>query len=125
MEKEVRNFMNHQCPCVREKKPHTELKASLVSIKSYTLLENIGIGFLHLEKSSKGFEQISFITDQFTRYTQAYPTRDKPAKTATTSFYKNSVFCFGILFQLLHDQEKNLKNAIFKYLANLLGIQNL
>ena len=56
MEKEVRNFMNHQCPCVREKKPHTELKTSLVSIKSYTLLENIGIGFLHLEKSSKGFE---------------------------------------------------------------------
>ena len=80
---------------------------------------------MQLEKSNKGFEYILLITDHFTRYTQAYPTRNKTAKTAATHLYNDFVLRFGIPSQLLHDQGGDSENARFKYLVNLLGIQNL
>ena len=80
---------------------------------------------MHLEKFSGGFEYILLITDHFTRYTQAYPTHNKTAKTAATHLYNDFILRFGILSQLLHDQGGEFENALFKYLANLLGIQNL
>ena len=125
MKEEVRHFINHQCPCVIRKKPHIQSKTSLLPTTSSAPLEIIGIDFLHLEKSSGGFEYILLITDHFIRYTQAYSTRNKTAKTAATHLYSNFFLRFGTPSQLLHDQGGQFKNAIFKYLVNLLGIQNL
>ena len=113
---EVRNFINHQCPCVRQKKPHIQGKGPLLSITSSAPLEIKGVDFLHLVKSSGGFEYTLFITDNLTRYT---------TKTAATHLYNNFVLRFGIPSQLLHDQGGEFENALFKYLTNLLGIQNL
>ena len=53
-----------------------------------------------------------------TRYTQAYPTRNKTA--ATILHYD-----FDLHFGIPSDQGGEFENALFKYLANLLGIQNL
>ena len=113
---EVRNFINHQCPCVIQKKPHIQGKGPLLSITSSAPLEIKGVDFLHLVKSSGGFEYTLFITDNLTRYT---------TKTAATHLYNNLVLRFGIPSQLLHDQGGEFENALFKYLTNLLGIQNL
>ena len=125
MEEEIRHFIDHQCPCVRQKKPHMQGKAPLLPIASSAPLEIVVIDFLHLEKSSGGFEYILVITDHFTRYTQTYPTRNKTAKTAATHLYNNFALRFGIRSQLLHDQGGEFEDALFKYFANLLGIQNL
>ena len=100
-------------------------KAPLLPITTAALLEIVGIDFLHLKKSSGGFEYILLITNYFTRYPQAYPTRNKTAKTAATHLYNDFVIRFGIPSQLLHDQGGEFENALFKYLANFLGIQNL
>ena len=56
-----------------------------------------------------------------TRYTQAYPTHNKTAKTAATNLY----YDFDLRFGIPSDQGGEFENALFKYLANLLGIQNL
>ena len=117
MEEEVRHFTNHQCPCVRKKKPHIQGKALLLPITSSAPLEIVGIDILHLEKPSGGFEYILLITDHFTRYTQYI--------TSATHLYNDFVLHFGIPSQLLHDQGGEFENALFKYLANFLGIQNL
>ena len=125
MEEEVRHFINHQCPCVRQKKPHIQSKAPLLPVTSSAPLEIVGIDFLFLEKSSGGFEYILLNTGHFTRYTKAHPTRNKTAKTAAIHLYNDFVLRFGIPSQLLHDQEGKFENAFFKYLANSLSIQNL
>ena len=116
MKEEVGNFINHQCLFVRQKKPQIQGKAPLLPVTSSVPLKIVGIDFLYPEKSSGGFEYILLITNYFTRYTQAYPSGNKTAKTDATCPYDNFVLHFGISSQLLHDQ-----GALFKYLANLLG----
>ena len=123
MEEEVRHFINQQCPCVRLKKPHIQDNAPPLPITSSSTLKIVGSDSLHPKKSSVGFECILLITDHFTRYTQAYPTRNKTAKTAATHLYNNFLLRFIIPSQLLHNQGWEFEKALFKYFANLLDIQ--
>ena len=74
MREEVKHFINHQYLYVRQKKLHTQGKATLLPIISSTPLLIVGIDSLHLKKSSGAFEYILLITDNFGRLTQAYPT---------------------------------------------------
>ena len=109
----------------KTRKPFIQGKVPLLPNTSSAPLEIVGTDFLHLEKSSGGFEYTLLITDHFTRYTQVYSICSKAAKTAATHLYNDFVLRFGIPSQLLHDQGEKFENALFKYLANLLGIQNL
>ena len=98
MEEEVRHFINHQRPCVRQKKPHIHGKAPLLPITSSATLESVGIDFLHLENSSRGFENILLITEHFTRYTQAYPTCKKLLKLLL--LLSTTILFFTLVFHL-------------------------
>lgn len=104
MKEDVIHFIKHPCPFVTHKKPHIQGKAPFQPITSSAPLEIVGIDFLHLEKSSGGFEYILFVTDHFTRYAHAYPTRNKTTATAATQLHSDLVLRFGIPSQLLHDQ---------------------
>ena len=99
--------------------------APILPIALSAPLEIVGIDFLHMEGFSGGFEFILLITDHFTRYTQAYLTRNRTAKTAATHLYNDFFLHFDIPSQLLRDQRGEFENALFKYFANLLGINNL
>ena len=127
MEEEVHYFISNLCTCARQKKPHIQGQAPLLPIITSSPLEVIGVDFLHLEKSSDGFEYMLFLTEHFTFYTQAYPTKNKAkaAKTAANYLYNDVILRFGIPSKILHGQGGEFENDLFKNLENLLGIQNL
>ena len=109
MKEEVRHFINYQCPCVRQKKPHIQGNAPLLPVTSSLQLEIVRIDFLHRKNSSGGFEFIFLITDHFPTCTQANPTRNKSAKTAATYLYNDFVLRFGIPSELCMIEEGNLR----------------
>ena len=95
MEEEI-HFISNLCTCIRQKKPHIQGQAPLLPIITLSPLEVVGVNFLHLEKSSGSFEYILLLTDYFTHYTQAYPTKIKIAKTAVNHLYHDFILRFGI-----------------------------
>ena len=97
----------------------------MFSIITSSTLEVVGVDFLHLEKSSGSFEYILLRADHFTRYTQAYPTKNKTAKTAANHLYNDFALRFGMPSKILHNQGRVFENGLYRNLANLLEMKNL
>ena len=82
MRQDITNFVTKQCLCVKQKKPIFHVREPLCPIESTAPFDLISIDFLHLEQSSGKFEYILLIVDNFTKFAQAYPTKNKKSKTA-------------------------------------------
>ena len=80
--------------------------------------------FLKLDKSKGGYECVLVVTDHFTRYVQAYPTKNKSAKSAADKLYNNYILTYGFPRQIHHDRGKELDNMLFHRLHQLCGIKS-
>ena len=94
-------------------------------IHSAAPMELISMDFLHLDQCSGGFQYILVIADNFSRFAQAYPTRNKEAKAAAEKLYNDFILRFGIPGSILHDQGRESENGLFKHLSKLCSIQRL
>ena len=65
---------------MKQKPPAVKGRALLQPILTRAPFELVGVDFVHLEKSSGGYECILMIVDHFTRYAQAYVACNKSAK---------------------------------------------
>ena len=80
---------------IRRKKQTNE-KAALINIESSQPLELVCMDYLSLEESKGGYENILVITDHFTRYAIAIPTRNHTAKITAEAFFNNFVVHYGL-----------------------------
>ena len=104
VEKKVKTYER----CIKHKtfpKPCTEL----VHIVNSEPVKLVCIDFLSLERSKGGFENILVITDHFTRYAQAFPTRNQLAKTTARILFDNLNFIMASLLVYIAIREENLK----------------
>lgn len=74
--------------CLRQKS-RAQRATELVNIKVSGPLELVCMDFLPLESDSRDTRNILVITDHFTKYVQAYPTRDQTAKTVAMVLWEN------------------------------------
>ena len=101
----------------------TSTRAQLVNIHTSQPLELLAIDYLTLEPSKGGFEHILVITDHFTRFAQAIPTRNQTAKTTAEVLVSKLFFPFGFPLKLHSDQGAAIESRVIKELCNLTGIK--
>ena len=100
-----------------------KVSAPLVNISTTYPLELVCLDFLKLEKDHSGAEYILVITDHFSRYAQAFPTRDKSSRTVAKLMWEKYFLHYGLPTRLHSDQGREFDNRLIKELTSLLGVQ--
>ena len=80
MQKSVVDYIAQCDRCIRRKDYHS-LHAPLVNTRTTQPMELVCIDFLKPGPSKGGIENVLVVTDHFTKYAQAYPTRNQTAST--------------------------------------------
>ena len=105
-----------------QRRVHQHMEAPLQSIISTSTMELVSIDYLHLDKSTGGYEYVLLLVDHFTRFVQAYATKNKSATTAAKNLYNDYVLRFGLPARIMHDQGKEFENKLFSELERYTGI---
>ena len=122
MQSDIESFIRKKCTCIADKQQFVPEKAPLVPIISSAPFELVCIDFLHLDKH-QGHEYVLLVTDHFTRFTQAYPTKDRKSLTAAAKLFNDFIPKFGFPDKIHHDRGQEFNSELFEELHRLAGIQ--
>ena len=114
METHVRNWIRKCECCTVSKLPVPGVKPKNKSFIVSRPLEFICIDFTQLEKASDGRENVLVITDAFTKYTIAVPTRNQKATTVANVLVSEWFHKFGIPERIHSDQGRNFERSVVK-----------
>lgn len=108
--------------CVK-RKSQPEKAAPLVSIKTSRPMELVCMDFLSLEPDSHNTKDVLVITDHFTKYAIAIPTKDQKATTVARCLWEQFLVHYGFPERLHSDQGRDFESLIIKELCTLVGIK--
>ena len=124
----MRNDIDHHttcvCPCLKQRRPNVPTKAPMTSIVTTQPFKLISTDFVHLERSVGGYEYILVVMDHFTRYAQAYATKNKSAHTVVEKIYNDFILKFGYPSRIHHDQGGEFENQLLGCLEKFCGIRH-
>lgn len=83
----------------------------------------LAIDFTLLEPSKNGMENVLVMTDVFSKYTQAVPTRDQRASTVAQVLVNEWFYKFGVPGRIHSDQGRNFESNLIQQLCILYGIE--
>lgn len=83
----------------------------------------LAIDFSLLERSRDGREQVLIMTDVFSKFTQAVPTRDQRASTVAGVLVREWFYRFGVPARIHSDQGRNFESLLIQQLCSFYGIQ--
>ena len=121
MHMDVACYIN-SCPrCIRRKsQPDT---APLHNIEATQPLELIHLDYLQIEPSKGNIENVLIVTDHFTRYAQAYPSKTQTALATAKLLWNNFIIHYGFPNKIISDQGRNFESELIANLCEVAGVQ--
>ena len=108
--------------CVR-RKTLPEKAAPLVSIQTSRPMQLVCMDFLSLEPDTHNTKDILVITDHFTKYAVAIPTKDQKATTVAKCLWEQFLVHYGFPERLHSDQGRDFESHTIKELCAIAGIK--
>ena len=109
-----------RCCMAKDKQP--KLQTHMGSLVATAPLDVLAIDFTVLEPASDGRENVLVITDIFTKFTQAIPTKDQKAKTVAAALVNNWFVHFGVPRRIHNDQGRNFEGTVIRELCRMYNI---
>ena len=109
--------------CLRRKTPSHV--APLQPIHVTQPLELVHMDYLSLEPSKRNIENVLVITDHFTRYALAYPSKTQTAQATARILWDNFICHYGFPEKFISDQGRNFESDLIKELCKIAGVQKL
>lgn len=110
--------------CIRRKSP-PQRAAPLVNIQTSRPLELVCMDFLSVEPDSSNAKDILVITDHFTKYAIAIPTKDQKARTVARCLWDHFLLHYGFPEKLHSDQGPDFESRTIQELCKVAGIRKV
>lgn len=122
METFTREWCSRCQRCAISKPPVHQTKPPFASLSASAPMEVLAMDFTVLEKSKDGFDNVLIVTDVFTKYAWAIPTKDQLASTVAKALVKHVFLPFGCPLRLHSDCGRNFESCLVKELCDMYGI---
>ena len=109
--------------CLRRKTPPQV--APLQPILVTQPLELVYMDYLSLEPSKGNIENVLVITDHFTRYALAYPSKTQTAQATARILWDNFICHYGFPEKFISDQGRNFESDLIKELCKIAGVKKV
>ena len=123
MQTEATQYVLKCTRCLRRKTPSHV--APLQPIHVTQPLELVHMDYLSLEPSKRNIENVLVITDHFTRYALAYPSKTQTAQATARILWDNFICHYGFPEKFISDQGRNFESDLIKELCKIAGVQKL
>ena len=123
MHVDVVSYIN-SCPRCLHRKSEPD-KAPLMNIEASQPLKLIHLDYLKIEPSKGNIEHVLVITDHFTRYAQAFPSKTQTALVTAKLLWNNFTLHYGFPSKIITDQGRNFESELIENLCHLAGVQKL
>ena len=123
MQEEATQYVMRCSRCLRRKTPPQV--APLQPILVTQPLELVHMDYLSLEPSKGNIENVLVITDHFTRYALAYPSKTQTAQATARILWDNFICHYRFPEKFISDQGRNFESDLIKELCKIAGVKKV
>ena len=120
---DMRNHINSCRRCIARKGTNT--RAELCPITASKPLELVHLDYLQLEPSKGNIENVLVITDHYTRYAQAYPSKTQTAQATAKLLWDNFIVHYGFPEKFFSDQGRNFVSELIQDLCKIAKVEKI
>ena len=121
VESDTKDYISRCERCIFSKE--VKVHSPLGTIEATRPLEIVAMDFTILEKATDGRENVILITDTFSKWTVAVPTRDQKAETVARILVREWFSKFGAPMRLHSDKGRDFESKVIEQLCKMYGVK--